>query len=99
MCKAILWAWGSLVQSAGNRLYDAASECAYSVYGLRPAVVILGLVLEPGFDRLRFAWWRRVSDPGCEFRHTLRPLIEDSLERARQPTKIDMRIPLGCALS
>ena len=39
------------------------------MYRLRPAVIIvLGLILEPGFGQLRSGRWRRVPDPGCKFR-------------------------------
>src|SRR5438067_6703613 len=69
-----------------------------SLYRLRPAViVVLGLILEPGFNRLRAKWWRRVPDPGGEFRDTLGPLIERTLERSCQPTNLDVSAPLRLA--
>src|SRR6266576_7324268 len=42
--------------------------------------------------------WRRVPAPGCELRHALRPLVEGSLERAHEPTKIAVRVPVGIGL-
>ncbi len=38
-----------------------------SVRRFRPAVIfVLGLIVEPGLDRLRFRLWRRVPDPHRE---------------------------------
>lgn len=41
-----------------------------------PAVIVLGLIIEPGFDRLGIGWWRCVADPSCKLRHTVRPLAQ-----------------------
>lgn len=44
------------------------SDRGQSVHRFRPAVIIvLGLIVEPGLDRLRSRWWRGVADPGREF--------------------------------
>jgi hypothetical protein len=69
-----------------------------SLNRLRPAfIVVIGLILEPGLNRLRSRWWRRVPDPGGECRDTLRPVIERNLERSCQPTNLDMSAPLCLA--
>ncbi len=68
------------------------------MYRLRPAVIIvLGLILEPGFDRLRSGRWRRVPDPSCKFRDIFDPLIEGSLERSRETAKLFFWAPLRLA--
>jgi len=70
------------IMPAGDISILGRSVSLQSVGVLALAVIIvLGLVLEPGFDRLRSRWWRRVPDPACEFRDTFPPLIDGSLER------------------
>ena len=77
----------------------SAPVCGRSVYRLWAAVIVVvfGQVLEPRLDRLGSCRWRRVSNPGCKLRDTLRPLIEGGLERPRQAIELRMRVLLRFA--